>query len=235
MDVDWAVFGSEALRVVMAVVLCSLMGLERQYHQKNAGVRTHALVGLGACLFTIVGIHTAEAAGSASQNPGDAMRVAAQVVTGIGFLGAGVIFVNRDAVRGLTTAAGIWLAAAIGMACGARLIPLAAVTTALYLLMVGVVGPLTHRIPTRDRNLLVRLTYEDRSGTLRRVLTAATEMGFQSAVESTRQRRGTDPPSVEVIVRFTGGLPLRDLVAELSEVEGVQSATVFQDSTVDED
>jgi putative Mg2+ transporter-C (MgtC) family protein len=231
---DWSVLGSEAARVASAALLCSLMGLERQYHQKAAGVRTHALVGMGACLFTIVGLHPWDVAGGVSPS-GDAMRVAAQVVSGIGFLGAGVIFVNRDAVRGLTTAAGIWVAAAIGMACGARMIPLAAVATALYLLVLMVIGPLAHRMPTRDRDLLVRLTYPDRSGTLRRILTAATEMGFQSAVLSTRQRRDSDPPSVEVVVRFTGGLPLRDLVAELSEVPGVASAALFQDSHEDEE
>jgi putative Mg2+ transporter-C (MgtC) family protein len=82
--------------------------------------------------------------------------------------------------------------------------------------------------------MLVRLIYVDKSGTLRQVLTAATEMGFLSSVISTRQRRGSDPPTVEVVIRFTGDPPLRDLVAELSEIQGVQSAVVFEDSHNDE-
>lgn len=228
MDTDWPIFGAEALRTLAAAVLCGFIGLERQYHQKNAGVRTHSLVGMGACLFTIVGVHPWVLA----QQPqsGDAMRVAAQVVTGIGFLGAGVIFVNRDAVRGLTTAAGIWLSAAIGMACGADMVPLAAVTTLLYLVIILGISPLAARMPVRDRHMLVRLVYEDGTGALRRILTAAHEMGFEASVNSTHQLPRTDPQMVEVTVRFTGGLPLRDLVAELSEVQDVQTVEMFEDS-----
>lgn len=230
-QIDWPLFGSEALRVLAAAGLCGLMGLERQLHQKNAGVRTHALVGMGACLFTLVGMHPLVGAGLTS----DPMRVAAQVVSGIGFLGAGVVFVNRDAVRGLTTAAGIWLSAAIGVACGAGLIVLSATTTVLYLIIVAGVGPLLNRLPSGDRKMLVRLVYLDRVGTLRRVLTAASEMDFQSSVVSTHQLRAGDPPRVEVTIRFSGGLPLRDLVAELSEIDGVESAVIFSDSHDDEE
>lgn len=228
MDVGWSTFGVEALRTLAAALLCGFIGLERQYHQKNAGVRTHSLVGMGACLFTIVGIHPWVLAQTPTS--GDAMRVAAQVVTGIGFLGAGVIFVNRDAVRGLTTAAAIWLSAAIGMACGAGMVPLAAVATLLYLVVILGISPLAARLPVRDRHMLVRLVYEDGTGALRRILTAATQMGFEASVTSTRQVPRSTPSLVEVIVRFTGGLPLRDLVAELSEVSDVQSVELFEDS-----
>lgn len=228
MDVGWSTFGVEALRVLAAVVLCGLIGVERQYHQKNAGVRTHSLVGMGACLFTIVGIHPWVLAQPPAS--GDAMRVAAQVVTGIGFLGAGVIFVNRDAVRGLTTAAAIWLSAAIGMACGAGMVPLGAVTTLLYLVVILGISPLAARLPVQDRHLLVRLVYEDGTGALRRILTAATQMGFEASVSTTRQVPRSTPPLVEVTVRFKGGLPLRDLVTELSEVTGVQCVELVDDS-----
>ena len=225
---EWHIMGWEALRVLAAAFLCGLIGIERQYHQKNAGMRTHSLVGMGACLFTIVGMHPW--ALESTPAGGDAMRVAAQVVTGIGFLGAGVIFVNRDAVRGLTTAAGIWLSAALGMACGAGMVPLAAVVTLLYLLVVVGVSTLVTRLPTRDRHRLVRMVYTDRTGALRRVLTAATEMGFECSVISTHQMAGTDPVTVEVVVRFTGDLPLKDLVAELSEIADVRTVETFEDS-----
>lgn len=229
---DWALLGTETLRVLAAALLCGLIGLERQFRHKNAGVRTHSLVGMGACLFTIVGMDPRVI--SVAPSAVDTTRIAAQVVSGIGFLGAGVIFVNRDAVRGMTTAAGIWLSAAVGMACGAGLALLGAATAVLYLAIVLGVGPLLHTLPTGDRRMLVRLIYVDKSGTLRQVLTAATEMGFLSSVISTRQRRGSDPPTVEVVIRFTGDPPLRDLVAELSEIQGVQSAVVFEDSHNDE-
>ncbi|NCB09408.1 MAG: MgtC/SapB family protein [Bacteroidia bacterium] len=102
---DWALLGTETLRVLAAALLCGLIGLERQFRHKNAGVRTHSLVGMGACLFTIVGMDPRVI--SVAPSAVDTTRIAAQVVSGIGFLGAGVIFVNRDAVRGMTTAAGI--------------------------------------------------------------------------------------------------------------------------------
>lgn len=230
---DWGLFWSELLRVTVAVLLCGVIGIERQYHLKNAGLRTHSLVGLGACLFTIVGTHPW--AVSPSTASGDPMRVAAQVVTGIGFLGAGLIFVNRDVVRGLTTAASIWVSAAIGMACGAGMMPLAAATSVVYLVLMVGLARLAGNLPTRDRHMLVRLAYDDKSGTLRRILTTATEMQFESAVLSTRQIPGSAPPRVEVVVRFSGGVPLTDLVAELSEVPGVRSADLFEDTRQTED
>lgn len=113
---DWSVVPHQLMLVSIAFGLCVLIGWERQFFHKAAGIRTHALVGLGSSVFTLISvegvIYLAE-----YQVTRDPSRIAAQIVSGIGFLGAGVIFVNRDVVRGLTTAASIWLAAAIGMAC----------------------------------------------------------------------------------------------------------------------
>ncbi|WP_338120623.1 MgtC/SapB family protein [Trueperella pyogenes] len=121
-------FGFQILAMASTALLCLLLGIERYFHQKNAGVKTHVLVGLGACLFTLVsGFGFAGATGAV-----DPSRIAAQIVSGIGFLGAGLIFVNNDTVKGLTTAATIWVSAAIGMACGAGLVPLAFATIAIH-------------------------------------------------------------------------------------------------------
>ncbi|TVR23060.1 MAG: MgtC/SapB family protein [Anaerolineaceae bacterium] len=96
--------------VLIAAMLSALIGLERERRSRSAGLRTHMLVGVGACLFTSL---------SAMAFPGgDPTRIASNVVTGIGFLGAGVIFRNKNAVHDLTTAASIWATAAIGMAVG---------------------------------------------------------------------------------------------------------------------
>ena len=106
---DWDQVPTQLGLVGLAFVLCILIGWERQYFHKAAGIRTHALVGLGSSVFTMISvegfIYLAE-----YQVTRDPSRIAAQIVTGVGFLGAGVIFVNRDVVRGLTTAASIWLA-----------------------------------------------------------------------------------------------------------------------------
>lgn len=108
-------------RILLAGLLSALIGYERQRELKPAQLRDHVLVSVGACLFTVVGLSFGGA--------GDASRVASNVVTGIGFLGAGVILRQEGIVRGLTTAASIWAVAAIGLAVGVGLYVLAAVTS----------------------------------------------------------------------------------------------------------
>lgn len=121
---------AEALtRILIAALLGGLVGLERDKHGRAAGLRTHLLVSLGAGVFTVLSLQLAGARGTS--DPG---RIAAQIVTGIGFLGAGVILKAGGSVRGLTTAACLWTAAGIGMAAGAGEFALAAATTALALL-----------------------------------------------------------------------------------------------------
>ncbi|MDF1594925.1 MAG: MgtC/SapB family protein [Acidimicrobiia bacterium] len=117
-----------ALRLLLAALLAGAVGLEREVMRKAAGFRTHMLVGLGAALFTLLSI---EGFG----RDGDPGRVAAQIVTGIGFLGAGAIFREGATVKGLTTAAGLWAVAAIGMAAGAGLTALATVSATIVLLV----------------------------------------------------------------------------------------------------
>jgi putative Mg2+ transporter-C (MgtC) family protein len=117
--------GEILLRLVIVLVLCGAIGLERQARDQVAGIRTHVIVGLGAGLFTLV---------SAYGFAGDQTRVAAQVVSGIGFLGGGVIIRHGATVRGVTTAAALWISAAVGMATAAGFY-VGAVTTTLIALM----------------------------------------------------------------------------------------------------
>jgi putative Mg2+ transporter-C (MgtC) family protein len=125
------------VRLLLASVLGALIGLEREVHGRPAGFRTHLLVSLGSCLFVIVSIDMYRLYGNFSGavpvgvDPG---RIAAQVVTGIGFLGAGAIIREKAAIRGLTTAACLWIAAAIGLSCGAGRFGAAIVVTLLAVL-----------------------------------------------------------------------------------------------------
>ncbi len=122
-------------RLVVAGILGAVIGLEREFRAKEAGLRTHFLVGLGSALFMIVSQYGfAEAAQIDGLRPADSARVAAQIVTGIGFIGAGAIMVQRHYVRGLTTAAGLWVVAAIGMSAGAGLYVLAVTVTVFALI-----------------------------------------------------------------------------------------------------
>ena len=122
----------QIIELLSAFGLSALIGLEREIRQKSAGLRTYTLVGVSAALFLLVSKYGFTDVLVPDHVVLDPSRVAAQIVSGIGFLGAGVIFVRTDVVKGLTTAATIWLTAAIGMACGAGLILLAAETTAIY-------------------------------------------------------------------------------------------------------
>jgi putative Mg2+ transporter-C (MgtC) family protein len=98
----------------LALLLSALIGIEREVRQKNAGLRTHTLVGVGAALFMLISKYGFTDVLEPGRVVLDPSRVAAQIVTGVGFLGAGLIFVRRDSVRGLTTAAAIWITAAVG-------------------------------------------------------------------------------------------------------------------------
>ena len=130
------------IRIVAALILGFFIGLERELTNKCAGLRTHILVCLGACVFTIISIYgfPSYATGDnviVDQATGirDTGRVAAQVVSGIGFIGAGMIFYHKQVVHGLTTAAGIWATAAIGMAVGAGLFIIAVISTSIIILV----------------------------------------------------------------------------------------------------
>jgi len=118
--------------LALAFMLSAVIGLERELKQKSAGLRTYTIVGVSAALFLLIskyGFDNVLVPGHVEVDPS---RVAAQIVTGIGFIGAGLIFVQGVTVRGLTTAATVWMVTAIGMACGAGLLVLAVATTVLY-------------------------------------------------------------------------------------------------------
>lgn len=116
------------IRLMLALLLGGAIGIEREYRAKEAGFRTHFLVALGSALFCLVSQF------GFGVDLKDSSRVAAQVVSGIGFLGAGTIIFQKNVVRGLTTAAGLWVTAAIGLACGTGMYLAAVLTTAMVLL-----------------------------------------------------------------------------------------------------
>ena len=124
-----------AWRLLLAAGLGAAVGLEREYRQKPAGLRTNILIALGSALFTILSI-------SMGHESGTADRIAAQIVTGIGFLGGGAILRSGNTVHGMTTAATIWVNAAIGVAAGAGQFALATVTAALTLVVLVVLPPI---------------------------------------------------------------------------------------------
>ena len=132
MTIEW----NFILRIFVAGLLGGLIGLEREFRAKEAGVRTHFIVALGSALFMVISQY-------AFAGRFDAARVAAQVVSGIGFIGAGVIIFQKNVIRGITTAAGLWVAAAIGLACGAQMYSVAIATTIMTILVLETMHVIT--------------------------------------------------------------------------------------------
>ena len=139
------------IRITVAAVLGGLIGLEREYRAKEAGFRTHFLVAMGSALFMIVSAYGFGEAMVSDLHRWDVSRVAAQVVSGIGFIGAGTIIFRKseNVVVGLTTAAGLWVTAAIGLACGGGLYVLSVGSTLLVLFGLEAFNFFLHKLSTK--------------------------------------------------------------------------------------
>lgn len=143
------------LRLFLALIIGFAIGFERKMRFKEAGIRTHTIVSIGSCLYMIISMFAFEGA--------DTSRVAAQIVSGIGFLGAGMIFYHKEMVHGLTTAAGIWATAAIGMAAGAGWYVLSAIATVLIILLQCVMHT-NFKLFHARHFVKVNLVYKDQDG-----------------------------------------------------------------------
>ncbi len=136
------------LRLFIAGLLGGLIGFEREFRAKEAGLRTHFLVALGSALFMLISQY-------AFTGRYDAARVAAQVVSGIGFIGAGVIIFQKNVVRGVTTAAGLWVAGAIGLACGAGMYAIAAAATLMTVICLETMHLITRHYGEKSLTLTI--------------------------------------------------------------------------------
>ncbi|WP_017541704.1 MULTISPECIES: MgtC/SapB family protein [Nocardiopsis] len=213
----------QLLALLTALVLCSLIGLERQLRNKSAGLRTHTLVGIGAALFMLVSKWGFGDVLDRDDVALDPSRLAAQIVSGVGFIGAGLIFVRRDVVRGLTTAATVWVVAAVGTAAGAGLWLLAAAVTAVHFLVAYGYPVLTRRLTRSAPDTTVfEIEYRDRHGALRGILAEATARGFD--VHDVRTRRGDDGGAlIGLVLTLVGRGEVSGLTAALAGLEGVVS------------
>ncbi|MCY1031817.1 MgtC/SapB family protein [Corallococcus sp. BB11-1] len=136
-------------RLVLATLLGGVLGMEREARNQAAGLRTHTLVALGSCCFTLSSVYTEwviQPGKSPDGSETDISRIASQIVVGIGFLGAGVILREGGAVKGLTTAANLWVTAAVGLACGLGMYLAAGVTVGLALLSLVVLRPVARAL-----------------------------------------------------------------------------------------
>jgi putative Mg2+ transporter-C (MgtC) family protein len=185
---------TQILELLLAFGLSTLVGLERELRGKSAGVRTQAIVGTSSALILLVSKYGFQDV-LASHVVLDPSRVAAQIVSGIGFLGAGLIITRQGAIRGLTTAAAVWETAAIGMAAGAGLWQLAVTVTALHFVIVVGFTALVARLPgSLGGSTRLHVVYLDSHGVLRQVLHECSSRGW------TLTAMAADPPGAERVL-----------------------------------
>ncbi|TMF94675.1 MAG: MgtC/SapB family protein [Chloroflexi bacterium] len=208
------------LRLLVALILGAVVGLERERQERAAGLRTVTMVSLGSCLFTIVGAY-----GFPNTDPS---RVAAQIVTGIGFLGAGTIFLRKDLVRGLTTAATIWAVAAIGMAAGTSQYIVALFTTLLILSVLMVLKPIEKRFFKRPSEALVSLVVPRGEGEIERVRAALATIGAFPMSIRIHELNDTDD-RLEIDVGLPAHRTTSDLLRQLRTMEGAKQILITRD------
>jgi putative Mg2+ transporter-C (MgtC) family protein len=211
-----------ALRMLVAAVLGAAIGLEREIHEHPAGMRTHLLVSLGSAIFTVLSIYGFEGILAPGVSPSvDPTRIAAQIVSGIGFLGAGAILKYGTSIRGLTTAASLWTTAAIGMAAGAGEWLIAAVGTFIVVFSLWPLNALVGRIH-RPGVEVIRIRLEvgrlEALGDVSRLLSGRrVEMaGINS------QRIGKGRYEVELTLRLPSAARGQDVVGEITAIPDVE-------------
>jgi putative Mg2+ transporter-C (MgtC) family protein len=207
----------------LALVLSALIGLEREFKLKSAGLRTHALVGVASALILLISKYGFTDILMKYEIVLDPSRVAAQIISGIGFIGGGLIFVQRDMVRGLTTAATIWLTAAIGMACGAGLPLLAVAVTAAHFLVVLGGARITRRI--HPEGVWLQVQYQPGKGACEAVMQLCTGQGF-AIQELELQQPGAGDAGRSMQLHLQGRAGVEALVMTIGQIAGVVSVRI---------
>jgi putative Mg2+ transporter-C (MgtC) family protein len=217
-------YGEFLCRLVVAALLGGAVGLEREIHGRPAGIRTYLILSLGTALLMVLSEYLLVAYHGKYPGlaQGDPERIAGQAITGIGFLGAGVIIRYKDTIRGLTTAACVWLVCSVGLAVGAGFYVVGVAVTLLTLVaLIGLKAGERHM--RKDWFEELKVVSADLPGQLRRMEDLILQHGFQ--VESFGLRRDVEKQELKatVQVRVRAVQPNRDILQDLLEMEGVKA------------
>lgn len=204
-------------RLGVAFMVGALIGMERQRHQRPAGLRTHILVSMASGLFAMISVLVA----GKDNDPG---RIAAQVVTGIGFLGAGTIMRHGSTVRGLTTAASLWMAAALGLAAGFGWYLGAAATALLAFFVLTVVKLLEDRLPRPSASASVLVHAAAGQDALPAVLQLIRSFGGSISKVSFGEETPAEGMVYEIALTLPSGIELRTVIASVEHLDSIQHA-----------
>jgi putative Mg2+ transporter-C (MgtC) family protein len=213
------------LRLLVAAVLGGLVGIERERLERAAGLRTHALVGVGSALFMLVSAFGFSDILSTPQVSLDPSRVAAQVASGIGFLGAGTIILQREIIRGLTTAASVWAVAAIGLAVGGGLYAPAIGTTALTLVILAGLKPIENRFFLHRRVRILTMTVDRQENTLFAIESAIEALGLRLERIVIQPGYAPNEDRLDLVLSRQRVETLDALMDQLRRVKGVRQIT----------
>ncbi len=215
-----------AIRLVLAAVLGSVVGFERERHDKAAGLRTHMLVSVGSALVMMVSTYGFdEVLGSKAATELDPSRVAAQVVSGIGFLGAGIIIFRRDAVIGLTTAAGIWAMAGVGLAVGGGMYFASIVATALIVAVIWAFRPIERRLRVESKQHTLNITV-DRSVSISELEDKVHSTGALVTKVSIEKLADSAECSVKLVLDTTSATDVLTILDSVREFAGVRKVEI---------
>lgn len=210
-------FSSYLLRLIVALLIGGAIGLEREFKGKPAGMRTNMLICIGSCLVMIISIEIARS----SMHPADPGRIAAQVVTGVGFLGAGTIMRSRHHVVGLTTAATIWALSAIGLAIGAGYLALSVLAAALITGTLVIIGLVEDRLDTKRSFHAIQVIFERKDGVFIDISNTFDSLGI--ARETTELGRTEE--SWKAVFEYSASQEKHHaLMEKLRSIEGFRSA-----------
>ncbi len=223
--IDLALQLDLSARLLVGALLGLAIGFEREIHGHPAGLRTHMLVALGSSLFTVLSIHGF--AGDAGSGPVDPTRIAAQIVSGIGFLGAGAILKDGIVIRGLTTAASLWATSAVGMAAGAGEYVIAAVSAGVILVSLWPINAIADRLhgsSLPEVQLRLAMQRVDAIGRVSGILIAnKLEVG-----QIATQRLGKDSYQADIAVRGRRTAAISAAIEEIAAIPGVDIVSTTQ-------
>ena len=213
-----------SISILIAAGLGSLIGLEREIHGQPAGLRTHMILGVGAALAAILSISYSHFL-SSTDMPSDPARIVAQVVSGVGFLGAGAILRFGVTIKGLTTASSLWTTAIIGIAAGSGFYELAMITTTVVLIILTLIDKIERFFLTTYKTRTLKICLEDHPGIVNNIRTLLEEMKVK-IVSLNASMPNKTTIKLGLIIRTPSDLGMDSLIGSINKLDAAQSMEV---------